>query len=134
MGSAQAGGGKPGVALHLVSIAGIIGVLWQSDHAKKEVLRATCESQRGAGNSRAESKRAESEVWNANYCEARALGVAGGARRFGSTAISVQSITSESAPDGSALLTSAWDTSSMVWDLVSGRPLVKEQRLFVHRD
>ena len=34
------------------------------------------------------------------------------------------------APDGSTLLTSAWDASSIVWDLISGRPLLREQRLW----
>jgi len=55
------------VALHLVAIVGIIGILWQSSRANVE-----------ARNARRETKRAESELWNANLNEARALRMAGG--------------------------------------------------------
>ncbi|HKX60896.1 MAG TPA: WD40 repeat domain-containing serine/threonine protein kinase [Verrucomicrobiae bacterium] len=55
------------VALHLVCFAGIIGVILQARRANLETE-----------NARAESTRAESELWNANLSQARALRIAGG--------------------------------------------------------
>ncbi len=55
------------VALHLAVLTGLVGILLQTRRANLE-----------AGNTRAESKRAESELWNANFNEARALRIAGG--------------------------------------------------------
>ncbi|RYD25909.1 MAG: serine/threonine protein kinase, partial [Verrucomicrobiaceae bacterium] len=59
----------------LVAIAGIGGILWQADRAGQEAARATVE----AAKAREEFRRAENELWNANFNEARALRIAGGA-------------------------------------------------------
>lgn len=63
------------VALHLVGLAGLIGILWQYGRATDEAIRATAE----AVNARQEFLRAEAELWNANFNEASALRRTGGA-------------------------------------------------------
>jgi eukaryotic-like serine/threonine-protein kinase len=68
-------------ALHLVALAGLIGILWQSGRASRQARRATDEARRAnaeAENVRQESTRAENELWNARFSEARALRIAGG--------------------------------------------------------
>jgi serine/threonine protein kinase/WD40 repeat protein len=36
-------------------------------------------------------------------------------------------------PDGTSLLTSSWDGTSIIWDLVSGRPLFRETRMLLEQ-
>jgi len=36
-------------------------------------------------------------------------------------------------PDGTSLLSSSWDTTSIIWDLVSGRPLFRETRMLLEQ-
>ena len=55
------------VALHLVGVAGLIGILWQGSRTREE-----------ARNARQEWSRAERELWNANFNEAQALRIRGG--------------------------------------------------------
>ncbi len=69
------------VALHLVGLAGIIGILWYSGWANQLARRAMEEAQRAtveAGNARHEYLRAEDELWKANFNEARFRRMAGG--------------------------------------------------------
>lgn len=72
------------LALHLVVVAGVIGIVAQSRRANKLADRATTE----AANARSEFSRAEKELWNANLNAARAIRVAGGTgARFRSSAL-----------------------------------------------
>ncbi len=55
------------VALHLAVLTGLVGILLQTRRANME-----------ADNARMEARRAESELWNANFKEPRAVRIAGG--------------------------------------------------------
>lgn len=68
-------------ALHLVGLIGLVGVVWQGNRAKDQAALATLEARRAnleAQKARENFARAESELWNANFNEARAVRIAGG--------------------------------------------------------
>jgi WD40 repeat protein len=62
------------VAIHLVALAGLVGILRQSRRANHQATIATSEAQRAND----EASRAEHELWNARFSEARAIRIAGG--------------------------------------------------------
>jgi WD40 repeat protein/tRNA A-37 threonylcarbamoyl transferase component Bud32 len=69
------------VALHLIALAGLLGIVWQARRANKHARIATAEANRAnaeAANALAQTKRAENELWNAQLSEARAVRIAGG--------------------------------------------------------